>query len=416
MYAAIHSAAGDARLLECAVEFSPWVEPASAETAVISVEGLARLFGSPVEVGEAIARRARELGFEAAVGLARTPDLAIHGALHYAGVTLMDAEKTAALPLDLLDAPPEVAATLAMWGIRTFGEFAALPEDGVTERLGAEGARLQKLARGEGERPLVPENPPPPFEAAMELEYPVTLLEPLGFILGRLLGELCERLERRGLATHELRLRLALEGAEPHQRVLRLPYPMRDTRTFLKLLTLDLERHPPSAPITAVRLDAEPVNPRVVQHGLFIPLAPEPQKLELTLARIEKLVGEGNVGSAEPIDTHRPRAFRMRHFVCAAERPVREQMPSEPMLALRCFRPPRPARVETPAGRPAEVSARGVKGRVVESAGPWRTSGDWWRADGWSREEWDVALSDGALYVISRERLSGEWFVEGNYD
>ena len=61
-------------------------------------------------------------------------------------------------------------------------------------------------------------------------------------------------------------------------------------------------------------------------------------------------------------------------------------------------------------------AARGVSGRVLESAGPWRTSGDWWRDDGWSRDEWDVALTNGSLYLLSRDRRDGVWFLEGVYD
>ena len=44
--------------------------------------------------------------------------------------------------------------------------------------------------------------------------------------------------------------------------------------------------------------------------------------------------------------------------------------------------------------------AEGVRGKVLDLAGPWRTSGDWWTADAWQRDEWDIALSDGALYRI----------------
>jgi hypothetical protein len=54
-----------------------------------------------------------------------------------------------------------------------------------------------------------------------------------------------------------------------------------------------------------------PVKPRFAQSGLFIPAAPEPVKLELTLARIKAIVGEDRVGSPELMDTHRPDAFRM---------------------------------------------------------------------------------------------------------
>ena len=53
-------------------------------------------------------------------------------------------------------------------------------------------------------------------------------------------------------------------------------------------------------------------------------------------------------------------------------------------------------------------------------AGPWRTTGDWWREDRWARDEWDVTIESNsktsALYRIYRELKSETWFVEGNYD
>ena len=65
-------------------------------------------------------------------------------------------------------------------------------------------------------------------------------------------------------------------------------------------------------------------------------------------------------------------------------------------------------------------------GRVHVAAGPWRTSGEWWKTAvvgaraqpgaspgraGWNRDEWDVALSDGGLYRIFEDRDTGRWFV-----
>ena len=98
------------------------------------------------------------------------------------------------------------------------------------------------------------------------------------------------------------------------QRTLRLPVPMLDAKVFLKLLQLDLKAHPPGAPIMKIHLSAEPARPRNSQNGLFLPASPEPEKLELTLARISGIVGEDKVGSLELLDTYRPEVFRMQHF------------------------------------------------------------------------------------------------------
>ena len=63
---------------------------------------------------------------------------------------------------------------------------------------------------------------------------------------------------------------------------------------------------------------------------------------------------------------------------------------------------------------PSFVAAQSIRGKVLDYAGPWRMSGDWWTTDSWSRDEWDIALSAGGLYRIYREPRG--WFVEGSYD
>src|SRR5262249_25141196 len=154
-----------------------------------------------------------------------------------------------------------------------------------------------------------------------ELEHPIVLLEPLAFLLNRLLEQICVRLGSRALATQELRLKLELDFYNQQseinnqksvaqseienrkstifRRTLRLPLPMLDAKIFLKLLQLDLNTHPPGAPIMKIHLAAEPARQRSAQGGLFLPPSPEPEKLELTLARIAGMVGEHKVGALE---------------------------------------------------------------------------------------------------------------------
>ena len=93
---------------------------------------------------------------------------------------------------------------------------------------------------------------------------------------------------------------------------------------------------------------------------------------------------------------------------------------------MRRFRLPIPARVLIDDDRPISVRTDRpalAGGRVQAAAGPWRTSGEWWktpagaqpasqpRRAGWNRDEWDVALSDGGLYRIFEDRDTGRWFV-----
>lgn len=408
MFASFH---GAGNLTALAFEFSPMVEQTAADTVTLDASGLDRLFGLPQDVASAMSHRAAEAGVKANIALASNPDAAICAARGFSGVSIIpygdEAKFLATLPVSLLNPTAELLETLDRWGIRRLHELAALPPLGIAERLGPEGLRLRELARGEAHRKLLPIAEPLLFNDELELEYPVELLEPLAFLLARLLNGLCTRLATRALATDELRLRLKLENRLEHERTLRLPVPSLDSKAFLKLLQLELEAHPPAAPVVHVRLDVNPVKPQAAQTGLFIMAAPEPVKLELTLARIRAIVGEDRVGRPELLDTHRPGAFRMGAGR-AAVRPSRQE------LAFRLFRPPRLARVAIASGHPRFVAADGIRGQVLEFAGPWRTSGDWWTLDPWARDEWDIALSDGALYRLYCEPKG--WFLEGTYD
>ncbi len=417
VFAGLHAPGNLLLLSECARFFSPHVEELPPDAAVFDVTGLEKLFGPPQEIA---IRIAAQVGIPAGIGMASNPDSALYAARGLPGITVIprgeEARVLAGLPINLLQAPPEIAETFDQWGIRTFGELAALPPLGVTARLGNEGVRLWQLARGEWDRLLNSARDPLRFAEELELEDSVELLEPLSFLLSRMLRGICGRLKEASLATTEIRLRLTLDTQAVHASTLRFPTPMLDPLALLKLLQLDLQGQPPVAPVIKISLEAEPVRPRVQQHGLFQPVSPEPEKMELAIARIAVFVGAGNAGTPRLEDTHRPDAFRMAPFGSAVE-PLPEAGPHPATsAAMRRFRPPRPAQVQLTGGRPERVQSLSIHGVVTSYSGPWRTSGDWWSADAWDRDEWDVALSTGALLRIFFDHRTSRWFLEGSYD
>jgi hypothetical protein len=92
------------------------------------------------------------------------------------------------------------------------------------------------------------------------------------------------------------------------------------------------------------------------------------------------------------------------------------------VIALRLFRPPLAAAVTVREAKPMLVRCLerdDIAEEIVWTAGPWRSSGDWAEQEGWSREEWDIAVpaeSGLALYRLVQDKLSGNWFLEGMYD
>lgn len=361
MFACIH--APDA--LKLAESFSPFVEMVDARTAVFSITPRQR------ERLEKIPGAAVAETVEAAVLAARHPGCAL-----------------GELSIDALPPDPEMFGIFDRWGIRTLDDLARLPESGLAERLGARGVELQRLARGTLERPLNPAPLEMVYEQQVELDYAITGLEPLLFLIHRFLVDLCARMEAAGALHFTF-------GRET--RTLRLPFPTRDVKFLLKLVQHDLEAHPLLAAPQRIVLRVEPTQPRRVQHGLFTPAAPEPEKLELTLGKIRALVGAKNVKIPELRNSFRPGW----------------SLPDSP-LAFRYFRPAVAARVETELGVPKHLWTRLFQGKIVQIAGPWRSSGEWWRAEEWNRDEWDLRLGDGVLVRVFR--CEARWFLEGEYD
>jgi protein ImuB len=212
-----------------------------------------------------------------------------------------------------------------------------------------------------------------------------------------------------------------LEGQKEYNCELEFPVPLAEHHTLLKLLQLHLERHAPPAPVIGFTVRLEPTSPKQLQGGMFLPPTPAPDKLQITLARISGMVGRENVGSPVLSNSHRPDAFQLSMPAITGElaaTPRIEQQAGEETLrlAIRLFRPALSAKVKVNDSAPYRLTANGVKGVVLRFAGPWKTSGEWWAPTAWSREEWDVALDDGALYRIYQETQTKSWFVEGVYD
>jgi protein ImuB len=401
MFACIH---GPVSLVEIAAAFSPSFEQTAPDTVVFRVDGLQRLHGSPRQIAEAIAQHA---GDEVNIAIAETADAAIIAARNFPGVTV--APNLNHLDISALPLTEEMAQVFESWGIYTLDQLAELPENGLAERFGPHGVYLQQLARGAIHRPLKIFQPETTYEERIELDHPVSLLEPLLFLIARLLNDQCSRMLSNAMAANEVTIRLELEDRTEHTRTLHLPVPMRESKSLLKLMQMDLEAHPPSAPTTALALSLKPVHPRTVQTGIFLPVTPAPDKLELTLARIRGIVGESNVGLPELLNTHHPHPYRL---VPGPPTPNPQSRRTD-QHAFRYFKPPLRATIDLINNRPARLSAPGIHGKVLNAAGPWRTSGDWWTTTAWNRDEWDIALSNGSLYRIYSDP---HWFIEGSYD
>jgi len=484
-------------LARLAEDFSPRIE-CGASGVALDASGLSRLFGSADGLARELSRQAASRGLRARIGVAATrtaATLAARASLDHTVVIPSGREPEVLAPLslshlagiaDLLgpalarasagaptrrkkgqgrhyrlapspDVKPSAPVSLAIdrlqrWGLETLGDLAALPASELSARLGDAGLILQRAARGEDERPLVPAAPAPSFLQSMRLEWPVDDLQPLSFIVARLCEALEQALAAADRGAISLTTMLRLVTREAYVRTLALPAPMRDARVLRTLVMLDLESHPPGAAVDEVVIDVDVAPGRILQTGLFEPALPAPEALSTLVARLGAVAGGARVGAPAPADTHRPGAFEMQPFAPHAARPqaighrpqgstagdnapaaFRESRPSVveagsglspmaygpwpdlPPAVIRRFRPPRAARVRVAAERPVRVDAEDIRGDVVMAAGPWRASGGWWQG-GWDRDEWDVALDTGIVCRLAQDRVTKAWVIDGVLD
>jgi protein ImuB len=433
-------------LLECAARFSPRIEEAGEETAcafVLDIAGTERLFGPPLELAKRLRASLAAAGFRASVSISLNFHAARLKAAGSRGIAVIAAHEEAGalenLPVSVLDLAEVHAETFALWGIRTLGQLARLPEAELVVRLGAEARLWSALARGEAAHVFQP------MEQAFALEEycefnPIEQIDSLLFVGSRMIELLTARAASRSLALASLTAKMKLEGGGFHLCGLRPALPSRDRKFLLKLLQLEIGAHPPQAAVISLRLSAEAGPTGKMQLGLFTPQLPEPSRLDVTLARLKAIVGEDRVGSPALEDTHRAGSFRMEDFAVSdravssravSSRSVAlEPQPSRrtphiaprpvPRIALRRLRPPVPVRVELSDLKPAAFREGLSRYQVEAACGPWRTSGCWWSDGHWDTEEWDVLAVEGdgasVACVLTCDRSSNRWQLEAFYD
>ncbi len=431
-------------LVEVAESFSPRVESHSEGLAWFDASGLEHHHDSEEAMGRAVVHALDAVGLPARVGIAgsklaarvaaslpRSPHVVAAGE---------EARFLAPLPLNRLTPESEIANTLELWGIATIGELAALDRSEIASRLGEAGQKLHETARGLDPEPLEPRPPSPVIREGMTLEWPLVDLEPFMFTARAVLERICGRLSQRGLGCLELQLAMRLEPDGWHERSIRLPSPTRDLETLLTLIRLDLEAHPPDAPVASFFFLAHPDAPRSAQLSLLGPPALSPDRLATAVARLFALLGPGRVGSPRLPSGHRPERFELVEYEPPPPPKVRPAYRTgRGLLAVRVLRPPLEIDVHTNKGdgtakehgtledrpRPVAIERQNLEknekrpkigGRVRVASGPWELEEEWWSEKPAKRDYWDVELDDGSIYRIYRDRLTAKWFVDGLYD
>ena len=420
-------------LLQSAYAFSPNIESTAPGVCTLELKGLPLGDNSAMESwADKMIEVLAPFYIEAKAGLAATPELALLAAQAAEPILTLAKEERAAdlfhrgiesFPVSSLEPPPEVLEILQRWGVHTVGALLALGRDKVAERLGPAVVELFNRVSPDSPRPLKLAAPAEEFAEQMEFENEIETVEPLLFVLRRFVEQLSRRLEWIYLVVAEFHLRLGLSSGAKYERVFTIPAPTGNVEILFRMLQTHLETVRTDSAIVSLRLAAKPAKPEAQQFGLFESTLRDPNQFAETLARLAGLCGTDRVGTPQLQATHRPDAFKVAAAFHAAdsagerkERPANSPNRTAEIsaLPLRRFRPPLPTHIEFRAGKPALLHSHVFIGPIVESRGPFFSSGNWWDAGRWAREEWDIQTSDGALFRVFRSQDG--CFMDGVYD
>ncbi|MFE9652212.1 DNA polymerase Y family protein [Micromonospora sp. NPDC006431] len=212
-----HDPGRDARAFEPVVaaveEVAAGVEVIRPGACALAARGPSRYLGGEEAAAERIVEHvAQTCAVESQVGVA--------DGVFAAGLAARDgrivppggtAEFLAALPVEALGRPA-LTDLLRRLGVRTLGDFAALPAGDVLARFGFDGALAHRLAAGRDHRPLAVRQPPADLTVTAEYDEPIDRVDAAAFAARTLAEQLHERLAAYGLAC----TRLGIEAVTAH--------------------------------------------------------------------------------------------------------------------------------------------------------------------------------------------------------
>jgi nucleotidyltransferase/DNA polymerase involved in DNA repair len=296
----------------------------------LGIDGLEPLWGPEPQLVERVATAVRTAlpqpadgerpGLAPAIGIAGThfaATIAAVAARPDAPVIVAAGDDAAFLadrPSALLTTDADIRARLQRFGLRHIGAVAELPRSALIARFGEEGERLHARANGEETDPFRPRHAPERLGLAVPIEPPVEELEPIRFVLHRLVAALAAQLTARGLAADRAILALELDLASaprdtpPRIQVeQRFPEPTADPDAVERLLFARLEREPPPAAVARLDLELRGTTPAAGQQlPLFVPQAARSAKLGWQLARLALTYGEDRIRRVAITDPEAP--------------------------------------------------------------------------------------------------------------
>jgi hypothetical protein len=413
LYACIVSDENKEEVTSVARQFAYGIE-LIGDAVLFDISGTKNIFGSPSQIAQKIYDSLQKRKLSGNVSVASNAAAALLHARNQRGISVVNENEPADLPLSTLDIDPDTLDVFHSLGIKDIAGIRRIGENELITRYGPEFRNTIDLAKNKGKYVLTPNLKENKITWRSELDFSVADFEQLIFLLSNGLEKLLAKASYLGFSTEQIDITLRLGNKTSKTYNIKLSFPTLERKFWLIVINLRIAGDPPEAEIVSVDLTICLTRPRAVQRGLFSSTKPEPEDLQLTVDKIKNLVGIENVGIPVLLDRRLPKAFMLDPGTLPLGK--EELKPVEPKLALTLsyFDPPLEAEVVVNKKTLLYVRTQSFEGRVNQYGGVWKGSSQWWSLRRWKDLEWDIELEDQSLY-----RLQGDgrkWLVTGKYD
>ncbi len=263
------------------------------------------------------------------------------------------------------------AERLERMGLNRLGQLFALPRDALVRRFGPGLIEQLDALRETGPCRLATWQPPPRFDARIELDRVVASTQALLFPLRRLCADLAAFLVARDGGVQRFEVLLEHEERAPSRLNIGLLAPERDPQRLFELARQHLERVRLPAEVGGLRIEAAELPPFVPERaGLFEQRGEQHLAWPQLRERLRARLGENAVRQISVQADHRPEKAWRCHL--QAEKATAD-MPRLPRPAWLLARP---------------IPLRGAPPRLL--AGPERIESGWWDG-GDTRRDYYVA-------------------------
>jgi len=399
--------------------FSPRVEPSAEQAGVFWADcsGLGRLYPDLGEWAREVQAALAELDYTAgvAVGFSRFGSFAAARSSTAARVFESPAEERAharVVRIERLNFPPRTRDLLHQLGIRTLGQFAALPPEGILKRFGAEAHDIHQLAQAHRWESFNAAAYEEPIESVLPLDFPETSTERLLAAIEGLLHEAFDELHTRHEAMASLCITLTLDNGESREETLSPANPADAPGEVLPLIKLRLESLALRAGVAELGLRAEGIERNPEQFSLFPGMQERNRSaVQSAFARIRASCGNDALVCAELHEAHLPEAGYSWQPVEELRMP-RPKPTDCPRIVRRIYTPAIPLAHRARHEPDGWLIARLEDGPVDEIMGPYAVSGGWWVRTV-SREYYYLRTRSGRWLWVFFDARRRRWYLQG---